>query len=110
MSKPATKQIVLFVLRRDDDEFPETIAGAIRYLQAVLESVPAECRESARFDLENGWGGDAASITGEYDRMETDDERRAREQYESRRLTEFKAYELSELARLKAKYPEASKR
>lgn len=88
-----------------DEEILIPVKVMIDRLQAALEKVPEQFRESALFRI---WaaGGDCsyAYVNLRYERPETDGERRARAQYTERRDNEYLARERAEYDRLKAKF------
>jgi hypothetical protein len=89
--------------------FSVPVPNAIMAIQKVWETVPTAHQRDAVFCIEttSGYDGDCeVSCYIQYDRPETDGERRAREQKQARNMSEHEARERRELARLKDKYGE----
>lgn len=91
-----------------DEDFDVPAKDFLAQLAGLIELVPEPFRAAAMFEFDRT-GDDYDYSRGEmslyYQRPETDDEIRARAQYEERRITEAEARERSELARLRSKYP-----
>ena len=85
-------------------DWPKLDASAfIDWFQNKIADVPDECRDSLTIDIDSGDGG-YATIEFVYTRLETDTEEAKREQYALSREELIRKQELSELARLQAKY------
>lgn len=73
------------------------------WFQSKIEDVPEESRDSLTIDIDSGDSG-YATIEFVYTRLETDTEEAMREQSALSREALIRKQELSELARLQAKY------
>lgn len=73
------------------------------WFHGKIEDVPEESRDSLTIDIDSGDSG-YATIEFVYTRLETDAEEAKREQYALSREELIRKQELSELARLQAKY------
>lgn len=92
-----------------DDDFTVPAVDFIAEMTKLLGTVPERFRNQVMINFDRT-GSDYDFSRGElsmfYKRQETDDEARTRAQYAARSFKESEARERSELARLRAKYPE----
>jgi len=98
--KRTTCQVGVKVSNFQTDFDGNTVEEVIFGLRALLDTIPEEYRHNARFG-----GNRHYSIY--YEREETEEERIEREKEEAERMDYVERKERSELARLKAKYPDA---
>jgi hypothetical protein len=90
------------------EEITLPVSRMIDLLQQSLLNVPEEYRKDAMLKIYATGDYARAHLNIQYDRPETDGERRAREQHDSRLMGEYEARERAEYARLKAKYDSQS--
>lgn len=106
---PEKRKIIVDIHEWDED-FCIPATDLIAQLSGLLETVPEQFRAAVEIDFDRV-GSDMDYSAGElsmfYERDETDDELRARIQYEERNAENCRARELQELAYLRAKYPDA---
>lgn len=105
------KTITVFDQEQYDGEWPsENAADFISFFNGKIEEIPAEHRHTAKIEIDSvsGYEGSSyAHIEISYTRLETDEEEQARERQEQARKDSARQRELNELAKLKAKYPDA---
>ena len=98
------KKIVRKTFEQYNGDWPKLDASAfIDWFQNKIADVPDECRDSLTIDIDSGDGG-YATIEFVYTRLETDDEEAIRELTDLSREARIREQELSDLARLQAKY------
>lgn len=101
------KTVTVFEQEQYDGEWmPENLIQAIEWLQELLRSIPEQYRNDAQIeiDLTERYGCDRAQIKISYEREETDEEERIRIREEALAEQLSIKLEMSELARLQAKY------
>lgn len=92
-----------------DEEIKLPVLRMIELLQQGLLKVPEQYRKDATLRIWSSGDYARAYLNIEFDRPETDGERRARGQRDARSITEYEARERAEYARLKAKYDSQSR-
>lgn len=85
------------------NDIPETGAEFIAEMQKHLAAIPADCRHTAKFELNGGYD-ESTSISLTYKRPLTARELKARDNEHRRNVENILARERAEYARLKAKY------
>jgi hypothetical protein len=92
-----------------DDDFAVLATDFISEIQSLLDGVPEEFRSVAIIEFDrrgDDYDYSEGTLTMHYERLETDDEHRARDQYAARSQNEYEARERREYERLKAKFKE----
>lgn len=107
MSERSTAWITVYEGERHESGWPpENALAFVRWLSALIESVPAEYREAIEIDIgsESYYDSDYPTIKVIYMRPETDAEWKARDAEAAKRRERQEQDERRELAALKAKY------
>lgn len=99
------KKIVIFKEESSYD-IPEKASEFIAYFQEKIATIPDECLETARIEIEAdvAWDWPQLSVEIYYERDETEEEAIQREQQKANREAQTKSRELAELERIKKKY------
>ncbi len=100
------KTITLYNSRNDRSDPPDDLQKHIEWLKAMLESIPAEFRESGKIEMDADDYCLEYQVT--YDRPETAAEEDAKAKADAVLADKKRRQELATLAELKAKYPEAN--